>query len=95
MSFPSFEKIADTFGLTYRKCEKNEDIDAALRWLFDSSVPVFLEISELLDDPVVPKVMSRTLPDGTLATPALQDMAPFIDKEEYDELMCISKKCDY
>ena len=92
VSFPSFEKIASAFGFGYQKCKKNADVDKALYSLFDAKEPVILEISELLDDPVVPKVMSRTLSDGTLATPALQDMAPFIDKEEYDALMCISKE---
>ena len=92
VSFPSFESLAITFGYEYYKCEKNADVDDALDLLFKSNKPMIMEISELYDDPVVPKVMSRTLPDGTLATPALQDMAPFIDKEEYDELMSISNE---
>lgn len=92
VSFPSFEKVADTFGFAYQKCETNGQIDDALSNFFSIKDNVILEISELLDDPIVPKVMSRPLPDGTLATPALQDMAPFIDKEEYDELMKISKE---
>ena len=90
VSFPSFEKIAKAFGFDYQKCEKNAKVEEALSKLFSAPGPVILEISELLDDPVVPKVMSRPLPDGTLATPALQDMAPFIDKDEYDSLMRIS-----
>jgi acetolactate synthase-1/2/3 large subunit len=31
--------------------------------------------------------MSRMLPDGSFATPALQDMAPFLERDEYDSLM--------
>ena len=92
VSFPSFSKLAVAFGFEYRKCVKNDDVDEALSWLFNSNNPVFLEISELINDPVVPKLMSRTLPDGTLATPALQDMAPFIDKKEHDALMSISRE---
>ena len=91
ISFPSFEKVADTFGFEYQKCETNGGVDSALNKLFKTKGNVLLEISELLDDPIVPKVMSRPLPDGTLATPALQDMAPFIEKDEYDELMKISE----
>ena len=92
VSFPSFEKVAKSFGFEYQKCERNAEVDDALEKLFKTEKPVILEISELLDDPVVPKVMSRTLPDGTLASPALQDMAPFIEKSEYDELMQISNE---
>ena len=91
VSFPSFEKVAKAFGFKYQKCTRNSDVESSLETFFRTEGTVLLEISELLDDPVTPKVMSRTLPDGTLATPALQDMAPFIDKDEYDNLMLISK----
>ncbi len=92
VSFPSFRKVAEAFGFTYQSCACNGDVDRALELFFRTEGNVLLEVSELLDDPVVPKSMSRTLPDGTLATPALQDMAPFIPKEEYDALMRISQE---
>ena len=44
-----------------------------------------------LDDPVTPKIMSRKQPDGTLSTPALHDMYPFLSKEEMEYWMSISK----
>lgn len=46
-----------------------------------------MEVLQLLDDPVSPKVMSRLNEDGTFATPALHDMAPFLSKEEIAGLM--------
>ena len=69
----------------------NKDVDKSLTMLFSTDMPIIMEISELLDDPVIPKLMSRSYEDGTIASPALQDMAPFIDKTEYDELMSISR----
>ena len=47
----------------------------------------FLEILQKLDDPAIPKVMSRLKDDGTFETPALHDMYPFIDKDEIDKWM--------
>lgn len=87
ISFPSFEKIADTFGFPYRKCSTNAELGEALEWLYATEGYALLEVSQRLDDPVSPKVMSRQKPDGTFETPALQDMYPFIDKAEYDSLM--------
>ena len=92
ISFPSFKDIANSFGFTYLTCKTNGEVDCALSMFFSTHENVILEVSELLDDPIVPKVMSRPLPDGNLATPALQDMAPFIDEEEYEKLMSISKE---
>lgn len=87
VSFPEFSKIAETFGLEYHCCNCNGDVDESLEWLFRNNDAALLEVKQRLDDPVSPKVMSRILEDGSFATPALQDMAPFLDREEYDKLM--------
>lgn len=87
VSFPAFSKIADAFGYEYYCCHSNREVDDALKWLFESEGQVLLEVKQLLDDPVTPRVMSRMLPDGTFATPALQDMSPFLDQDEYEHLM--------
>lgn len=87
VSFPSFEKIAAAFGFPYRKCSSNGEIGEALQWLYETEGYALLEVSQRLNDPVCPKVMSRQNADGTFETPALQDMYPFIDQKELDFLM--------
>ena len=87
VSFPKFEKIADTFGFEYMICHTNGELAYALKEFFKKSGNVLLEIEQKLDDPVTPKVMSRMNEDGSFATPSLEDMAPFISKEEHDALM--------
>lgn len=87
VSFPDFSKVAETFGYKYRRCASNLDVKACLEWLVNNSGHLFLEVEQRLDDPVTPKVMSRMKEDGTFETPVLQDMAPFIEKSEYESLM--------
>lgn len=87
VSFPDFKKIADAFDYDYMLCENNESVGDSLKKLFKSDNQVILEILQRLDDPVIPKVTSRLQEDGSFATPALHDMAPFLDKEELDSLM--------
>ena len=87
VSFPDFEKIASAYGFQYKKCSKNNDVYKSLEWVFNTKGQLLLEIEQRLDDPVTPKVTSRLKEDGTFETPVLQDMAPFIDREEYDSLM--------
>ena len=55
--------------------------------IFNEPGHLLLEIEQRLDDPVIPKVTSRLKEDGTFETPVLQDMYPFIDRDEYEELM--------
>ena len=87
VSFPPFSKVADAFGFEHRYCRNNAELDEALEWFFAAKGRVMLELWQRLDDPINPKVMSRMLPDGSFATPALQDMAPFLERDEYDSLM--------
>lgn len=87
VSFPDFEKIANAFEYEYRCCNSNEELDDSLQWLFKNSGFLFLEVKQRLDDPVMPKVMSRLDSNGKMQTPALEDMYPFLAEEEHNSLM--------
>lgn len=91
VSFPDFKKVAETFQFEYALCENGKQVDGSLEWLFNCKGRAILEVKQLLDDPVTPKVMSRMNEDGTFATPALHDMFPFLEKEELDSLMLWGK----
>ena len=87
ISFPDFADVAKTFGFEYMKCSSNAEVDEVLPKLMKSKNRVLLEIEQLYDNPVVPKVMSRLDENGKMLTPALQDMAPFLSEDEMKELM--------
>lgn len=87
VSFPNFEDVAKTFGFDYMLCSNNGEVGNCLRDFFEMKGNVLLEVKQRLDDPITPKVMSRMNEDGSFATPSLEDMAPFISKEEHDSLM--------
>ena len=87
VSFPDFEDVARTFGREYRICRTNEEVEASVRWLIQSDKPVLLEVCQKFDDPVTPKVMSRLDENGKMQSPALQDMYPFLEQTELDQLM--------
>lgn len=87
VSFPEFARVADTFGFAYRRCETNAQVEEAVQWLVNNKKRCLLEIDQKLDDPVVPKVMSRLDENGKMLTPALQDMYPFLQEGDYQELM--------
>lgn len=87
ISFPEFKDVAKAFGFDYMVCHNNGEVCNSLKEFFAAKGNVLLEVEERLDDPVTPKVMSRMNPDGSFATPSLEDMAPFISQEEHDKLM--------
>lgn len=87
VSFPKFEDVAKTFGFKYMVCNNNSEIADSLKRFFADDENMLLEVMQRLDDPIIPKVMSRMNEDGTFASPSLEDMAPFISQEEHDKLM--------
>ena len=87
LSFPRFERIAESFGFPYHRCASNDEVDESLKWLFAQENRAFLEVMQIPDQAVIPKLMSRMNPDGSFQTPALHDMAPFLEREELESLM--------
>lgn len=87
VSFPDFEKVAQTFGFEYNCCHNNGEVEDCLRKMLESDQRVLLEVKQAFDDPVTPKVMSRLDEDGKMLTPVLHDMYPFLDEDEMKKLM--------
>ena len=53
---------------------------------------------EVMTDPLEvlgPKASSRQLEDGSIVSAPLEDLAPFLDRQELNELMSISKKKEF
>ncbi len=92
VSFPSFRAVADAFGIRYSVCRSNGEAAEKISEFMSARGPAIMEISQLLDDPVSPKVMSRTDENGRMVSPALHDMFPFIPKEELDSFMIGQKE---
>jgi len=59
-----------------------------MRWR--ASGPLLIEAVVDEGQNFEPKLSSRALPDGTMVSPELDDMFPFIPKEELEE---IRRKC--
>ena len=87
VSFPDFRKLALAFDFDYDVCETNGELEEKLEKFFTHEGNLFLEIKQQIDNPLIPKVMSRMRDDGTFETPALHDMAPFLTETEVRELM--------
>ncbi len=89
LSFPSLEKLAYAYGYPYAACRTNAEINETLAKAFGTEGAF---IAEIFVDPVQffePKSSTKRLPDGTLISPPLEDLAPFLDREELKSIMKI------
>lgn len=84
IGFPDFSKLADAFGLAYYRLDCEENCDPVLQDLLDSEGPCICEAFVDSEQNFAPKSASRVLADGRIVSPSLDDMAPFLDREEYE-----------
>lgn len=89
LSFPQFEKIAEAFGYRYYSAKTNDDMKLAVDRALCEKGPVFVEIFTDTKQVWEPKSSARRLRDGTLVSPPLEDLAPFLDREELKRNMFI------
>lgn len=86
VEIPDFEKIAYAFGLPYAKIKNHDELANDLKDVYSINGAVICEIYQDKDQAIEPRVMSRKLEDGTLVSPVIDDLYPFLDKETYEAM---------
>ncbi|MBQ3423696.1 MAG: thiamine pyrophosphate-binding protein, partial [Clostridia bacterium] len=89
LSFPEFKKIAEAFGYRYYSAHSNAEMKAVVDEVLGMEGPVFTEIFTDTAQVWEPKSSTKRLPDGTLVSPPLEDLAPFLPREELERNMFI------
>lgn len=89
LSFPDFEKIAKAFGYPYYSAHSNQEMKEVVDKALQEDGPVFCEIFTDTSQVWEPKSSTKRLEDGTLVSPPLEDLAPFLPREELEEIMIV------
>lgn len=90
VSCPNLKKIAFAYNLKYEQISDSNDLESKIKSVINYEGPV---ICEVFTDPkqlITPSVSSKTLPDGTMVSAPLEDMWPFLSKEELEMEMIIT-----
>lgn len=93
ISFPDMERIAYAYQIPFIRCENHLKLDESIIRVLDCDTPFICEIMLATDQPFSPKSSSKRLTDGRLISKPLEDMFPFLDREEFESNMII-KICD-
>ena len=89
LSFPEFKKIAEAFGYRYFSCSSNAEMKKVVDEVLALDGPVFCEVFTDTVQVWEPKSSAKKLPDGSLVSPPLEDLAPFLPREELKKQMFI------
>lgn len=91
LSFPSMEKLAGAYGYPYFCARHNSQLAQAIEGALAVPGPAICEVMVSTDQNFEPKSSARKMPDGTITSPPLEDLAPFLPEEEMDANMIIPR----
>ena len=83
LTMPDMSKLAPAYGFPYFRIDSKESIRPVMEEALALEGPVFIEAVVDEDQFFAPKLSSKVLPDGTMVSPELDDMYPFLSEEEY------------
>ena len=84
---PDFSKLAQAYGLTYSAIRNQSEVDAGIATFLSDDKPGFCEVFLAPEQSVSPKASAFRRADGTFESRPLEDMAPFLPREEIHENM--------
>jgi acetolactate synthase I/II/III large subunit len=84
---PNFEKLAHAYEIPYFNIKTNAELDSVISSALATAGPAICEVNLAVEQGITPKASAFTRPDGTIESRPLEDMAPFLSREEVFENM--------
>lgn len=89
VSFPDTEKIATAYGIKYFRAADSSKLEEVLGEVLAYPQAAICEVMCLRDQEIVPTVASYRKYDGTMVSRPIEDMYPFLEREEFYREMII------
>lgn len=84
ISFPEAKRIAYAYDIPYILIDDLKNVQDRMHEALETEGPVLIEV--VIDEHQFfePKLSSKVLPDGRIVSPELDDMYPFLSRDEYE-----------
>ena len=89
VSFPDIIKVAQAYGLKTALIKNQENLPGQIRKILMIKGPVVCNVVLSPDQKFTPRVSSEKRPDDTIVSKPLEDMYPFLPREEFCSNMII------
>ncbi len=89
LSFPDLEKLIPAYGFPYRSIHTSEELQEKIKEVLDFDGAIVCEVFVTKYQKTEPKTSAKKLPDGRMVSVPLEDMYPFLSREELEENMYI------
>ncbi len=89
LTLPDICAVATAFGIKTARIVNQADLRQAVRQVLDIDGPIVCEVIVQPDQTIGPRVSSRIRSDGTMVSTPLEDLFPFLDRDELKANMMI------
>lgn len=94
VSCPDLKKIAVAYGIKYEAISDLKELSSKVKEVVEYQGPIICEVFTDPDQQITPSVSSKVLPSGRMVSMPLEDMWPYLPREEFEAEMVI-KPVDY
>lgn len=77
---PDFCKVAGAYGVRAVKIKEHGDLDSMTEEVLKANEPIVCEIMVQEFAPIVPRIASKVMPDGSLKAAEFDDLYPFLEE---------------
>ena len=91
VSFPDILKLAEAYGIKAVRVSDIKKLEETIYQVLKTDGPIICDVITPREQPIVPTVSSVVNEDGTMSSRPLEDMAPFLDREEYKKNLLIDE----
>ena len=83
LTLPDVVKVAAAYGIRTAEIHSHEDLREGVRAVLSQEGPVVCAVSVSAEQATAPRVTSAVRPDGTIVSKPMEDMWPFLPREEF------------
>ncbi len=89
MTLPDLGAVTRAYGLPFVRISDKTDLNRQIRAVLDMDGPVVCEVMVAPNEDRTPRAASYIKPDGSMGSKPLEDLFPFLDREEFKKNMII------
>jgi acetolactate synthase I/II/III large subunit len=89
MTLPDLGAVARAYGLPFVRIADKADLNRQIRAVLEMDGPVVCEVMVAPNEERIPRAASYIRPDGSMGSKPLEDLFPFLDREEFKKNMLI------
>lgn len=94
LHLPDLRPLCAAYGIGYARIDSHQGLDESLLEVLGREGPVLCEVMVQVEEPRIPRVMTRINEQGKPESGALEDLYPFLPREELAEHWPLSSSRD-